>query len=265
MNKIGYTVILVILGVIVLIALLMGQRSCLGAIQAWPTRVVVLSPTLTPPGPTPTPEVEVAVEATLRPEVIDQAVQATRQSWVTPSPTPCGWQGLCPLATGTATPLVTATPVVVTATPEPPTVTPPSTQTPVVVTATPSPTPVACTGTLQVTTPGGTSAVEFDSMLRPALEGGTWPAGTRLAFIADREVSWEVTRNSPVTGSTEYVAFPSRGGYELHFAWPWPTPPRETWQNGTAFLLAGLKYSLQASYTEGQTVCLAVVNFLVDP
>ena len=248
MNKIGYTVILVILGVIVLIALLMGQRSCLGAIQAWPTRVVVLSPTLTPPGPTPTLGVGEAAAATLRPEELNQAVKATRQSWVTPSPTPCGWQGLCPLSTATATPPVTANPVVVTATPA----TPP--------TSAASPIPVnACTATLTVLTPGGLSTIWFTEGVSLAYDAGIWEAGTRLSVMAGRKVDFSVSRPG-----LDYMYLPPLEGYEFRFTWPHP-PTGEAVQGAIAHLLAGPQYHLRATYTEGQAQCQASVFFQVDP
>ena len=257
MSKIGYVVTTVILGAIVLIALLMGQRSCLGAIQALPAPVVS---TTVPPGPTPTPEVEAAVAATLRPEVIDQSVAATRQSWVTPSPTPCGWQGLCPLATPTATQQATATPWVVTATPVPPTAMPlPSP------TAAASPISVnACSGTLTVFSPGGTSAIMFTEGISLAYDAGGWAASTRLTFSVDRDVEWMLSRPALAGPGLDYVYPPASRGYEFRFAYPHPAGG-ETFVGQVAHVLAGPQYHLRATYTEGQATCQASVFFQVDP
>lgn len=86
-----------------------------------------LAPTATPlptetPMPTSTLSVEEAAAAILRPDLIDAVVVATRAALITPTATPCGWQGTCPLATPTTS--ATSSPTV------PPTYTPYPTYTP---------------------------------------------------------------------------------------------------------------------------------------
>lgn len=129
MGKSGLVLLMVLLGVIAAILLLVGQRSCLGAIQALPTRVVVI--TATPVLPTATQWVVTATPSPIR-EVVTVVVTAT------PEPTNT--------STVTSTPVATATSLVVQGTQVPQITIVAVTATSVPMAGTPAPGPVCPPG-----------------------------------------------------------------------------------------------------------------------